>query len=263
MTDQKNAILCVDDEENILNSLKRLLRKEEYTLFTASGAREGLEIMKKENIQVVLSDQKMPETTGIEFLQEVKRLYPTTVRVVLSGFADLSTIVEAINQGEIFRFLTKPWIDDNLKADIRQCFRHYEIVQENHQLFELIKEKNEKLEEMNAYLERQVDERTQFLQMSQDILEQLPQPVIGISADKQIIMVNTAAAEKFTELSLFFPGTPMDELIPESVCKMIEVTLNSAKNYSGSVAWNGTDCNIVIQPLVSENCARGLILTIQ
>jgi len=254
------ALLCVDDELNILSSLKRLLRKEEYKLFTADSAKEGLEILEKESIQVVLSDQRMPEMTGVTFLQEVKKMHPSTVRVVLSGYADLGTIVDAINQGEIYRFLTKPWSDENLKADIRQCFEHYDILRENRQLFDVIQDKNQKLQEVNEHLEQQVLDRTQTLQMSQDILEQLPLPVIGISADYQVITANNAASQKFTELSLFFPGSQMDELIPEAVCELIRDSIERNACFEGSVFWEQYPIQVKIQPLISGEKNRGVIM---
>jgi len=260
MSDTSKAILCVDDEANILSSLKRLLRKEDYTLYTANSAREGLELLKEHEVQVVLSDQRMPEKTGVEFLKNVKELYPSTIRVVLSGYADLGAIVEAINQGEIFRFLTKPWNDENLKADIRQCFEHYEIVQQNHHMINVIKEQNKQLQEINEHLEQQVTERTKSLLMSQDILEKLPQPVLGISSEYQVIIVNDAASEKFPELQMFFPGTTIDELLPEVVCAKIRLVAESTTGCTEQVQWDGKPTNIKLQPLISAGEMRGVIV---
>lgn len=120
-------VLCVDDEVNILNSLKRLLRKEDYTVLTATSGSEGLSLLEKQPVQVVISDQRMPEMTGTEFLKKVKERYPNTIRVILSGYAEAPALLGAINEGEVFRFLTKPWNDEELKAEIQQCLAQYDL----------------------------------------------------------------------------------------------------------------------------------------
>jgi diguanylate cyclase (GGDEF)-like protein/PAS domain S-box-containing protein len=123
------TILLLDDEENILRSLVRLLRRDGYTVLTANSAREAFEQLGKRNVQVVVSDQRMPDISGTEFLSQVKALYPETIRLVLSGYTDLKTVTEAINLGSIYKFLTKPWDDDELRREIREAFRAYETRQ--------------------------------------------------------------------------------------------------------------------------------------
>lgn len=130
-------LLLVDDEANILTSLKRMLRNEGYQVFTAGSGQEGLEILKHESIGVIISDQRMPGMNGTEFLSQVKELYPETVRIVLSGYTELETITSAINRGAIYRFLTKPWDDAQLKAHIAEAFQHYTLKNENLRLLAL------------------------------------------------------------------------------------------------------------------------------
>jgi EAL domain-containing protein (putative c-di-GMP-specific phosphodiesterase class I)/CheY-like chemotaxis protein len=117
------TLLLVDDEPNVLASLRRLLRVEGYRILTANSAREGLELLALNTVQVILCDQRMPEMTGTEFFFRVKQLHPDTVRIVLSGYTELSSLTDAINQGAIYKFLTKPWDDEALRATIRQAFR--------------------------------------------------------------------------------------------------------------------------------------------
>lgn len=125
---QRPTLLLVDDEPNILRSLVRVLRHDGYRILTANGARAAFELLASNEVQVVLSDQRMPEICGTDFLGEVKSLYPHTVRMVLSGYTDLATITEAINRGAIYRFLTKPWEDDTLRAHIREAFSHQRLL---------------------------------------------------------------------------------------------------------------------------------------
>lgn len=117
------TLLLVDDEPNILNALSRLFRREGYHILTASSPAEGFDLLAKNPVQVVLCDQRMPDMSGSEFLARVRQLYPDTVRLVLTGYADLASVTDAINKGAIFKFMTKPWDDDELRDQIREAFR--------------------------------------------------------------------------------------------------------------------------------------------
>lgn len=127
-TDSRDGrtLLLVDDEENVLSSLGRLFRRDGYRVLSAGNVDEALALLANNEVQVILSDQRMPEMSGTEFLARVKMLYPETVRLVLSGHADLATVTEAINRGAIYRFLTKPWDDRELRDHIRQAFRTHD-----------------------------------------------------------------------------------------------------------------------------------------
>jgi CheY-like chemotaxis protein len=131
--DERRTLLLVDDETSILSALQRVLRQDGYDILTAGSARKGLDLLSTHNVQVILSDQRMPEMNGTEFLARVRDLYPDTVRMVLSGHADLGSITEAINRGAIYKFLTKPWNDEVLRADVREAFRHHESMQSRSQ----------------------------------------------------------------------------------------------------------------------------------
>lgn len=117
------TLLLVDDEVGVLNALSRLLRREGYTILTTSSPVEALELLAKNTVQVVISDQRMPEMSGTEFLSRVRKLHPDTVRIVLTGYTDLESVTSAINRGAIYKFLTKPWDDDQLRELIREAFR--------------------------------------------------------------------------------------------------------------------------------------------
>ncbi len=122
-TRQDSTLLLVDDEENVLRSLVRLFRRDGYRILAAGNVRDAFDLLATNDVQVILSDQRMSDMSGTEFLGRVKMLYPDTVRMVLSGYTDLATVTDAINRGAIYRFLTKPWNDDELREHIRQAFR--------------------------------------------------------------------------------------------------------------------------------------------
>ncbi|MES2163402.1 MAG: EAL domain-containing protein [Pseudomonadota bacterium] len=120
-----DTVLLVDDEPNILSALKRLLRQDSYHILTAATAGEALELLALNAVQVVVTDQRMPGMSGTEFLSIVRSMYPDTVRLILTGYTDLATVTESVNRGEIFKFIPKPWHDQDLRELIRAAFRHY------------------------------------------------------------------------------------------------------------------------------------------
>ena len=122
-TRPERTLLLLDDEENVLRSLVRLFRRDGYQILTANSVREAFDLLASNTAQVILSDQRMADMSGTEFLTRVRDLYPDTIRMVLSGYTDLATITEAINRGAIYRFLTKPWNDEELREHILDAFR--------------------------------------------------------------------------------------------------------------------------------------------
>ena len=119
----RETLLLVDDEPSILSALNRLLRRDGYTILTSESPAAAFDLLAQHEVQVIVSDQRMPEMSGTEFLERVKKLYPETIRIVLSGYTDLETVTDAINRGAIYRFLTKPWDDELLRKQIREAFR--------------------------------------------------------------------------------------------------------------------------------------------
>jgi DNA-binding NtrC family response regulator len=132
-------ILIVDDEENVCNALRRSLRKEGYELHFANQPSEGLELLKKTPVDLVLSDHLMPNMTGLEFLKLVHDRYPDSIRMMLTGHADMQTAIAAINQGEIYRFLTKPWDDTELKVTLYLAFEQLNLQRENRKLLAMVR----------------------------------------------------------------------------------------------------------------------------
>ena len=257
----ERTVLCIDDEVNLLKALERLLRKEGYTFLTAGGGHEALDVLKSQPVHLVISDQRMPEMTGIEFLQKAKELFPDVVRVVLSGYADVPAIVEAINKGEIYRFLSKPWNDEELKAAITQCLEHYDIVQQNRQLVEQVRRQNEDLRRMNEDLEQAVEDRTRSLRLSQEILEKLPIPVVGVGADGMFVFSNDVARRTFPELSATSLGADMARVLPQNVAEIVTRCLREAAPFEPPpLQWGGHEVRVHVEPLLGPQQTRGCIL---
>jgi len=132
--DRPYRILLVDDEVNVLNALARSLRKEPYEVMIAGSAMEGLNKLYTTPIDLVISDYKMPVHDGVEFLKRVAADYPDTIRIILTGHADMEAAIEAINSAGVYRFLTKPWDDQDLRITIRLALEHLKLQRENRAL---------------------------------------------------------------------------------------------------------------------------------
>jgi putative nucleotidyltransferase with HDIG domain len=159
------AVLFVDDEVNILKALSRLFRSEPVRVLTAGSGDEALGVLEREPIRVIVSDQRMPGLPGVKLLAKVRERWPDVVRIMLTGYTEIDVAVEAINHGEIYRLLTKPWDDWSLRATVRQALDDWAIRDEVRRLNQLTHQQNNALQEMNASLERKVAERTHELRL--------------------------------------------------------------------------------------------------
>ena len=132
---EKRTVLFVDDEKKILTSLKRGLLDEPYETLFANNGKEALEILMREEVHVIVTDMRMPEMTGLELLRIVKEEYPHIVRMVLSGYTQISTLLTAINQGEVYKYITKPWkLEEDFKPSIREAIDYYDLRSERDKL---------------------------------------------------------------------------------------------------------------------------------
>ncbi len=155
------GILIVDDEEAILESLELKLGLE-YRVFTATSAEAGLTILDREDIAMVISDQVMPGMSGVEFLEKVIERNPRTIRMMLTGYADMPALIAAINAGRIWRYIPKPWEPDDLRIAVKRGLEVYELSNENAKLADALAEANDRLRAENVYLRREVEARYSF-----------------------------------------------------------------------------------------------------
>lgn len=201
-----HTVLLVDDEENILASLKRLLRRDGYHIITAGSAAEGLQRLAETEVDVIVSDQRMPGMSGVEFLRRAKALYPHTVRMVLSGYTELQSIIDAVNEGAIYRFLTKPWDDQHLRAHVAEAVRHKDMVDENRRLARQVETANADLAALNARLAQAATQQREHADLMalmagslRDVLDELPAAVIGIDPEGLVAFVNRRAERCWPE----------------------------------------------------------------
>ncbi|MGA8181411.1 MAG: HD domain-containing phosphohydrolase [Desulfobacterales bacterium] len=154
----KHTIMTVDDEADIIKALQRLFRKENYRILSASSAPEGLDLLKSSEkpVSLIISDQRMPEMSGSQFLEQTRKIFPNAIRFLLTGYSDMDAVVDAINNGGIHRYLSKPWNDEDLKIQVRQSLEHYELAMENKRLegslFSTVKLLSSLIETLNPML---------------------------------------------------------------------------------------------------------------
>ncbi|RJX25964.1 MAG: hybrid sensor histidine kinase/response regulator [Desulfurivibrio sp.] len=222
-------ILCVDDEPNVLRALRRLFIDEDYEIITAASGEEGLAMLEKEYpVQLILSDYRMPAMDGVDFLRRVCEKWPATIRIVLSGYADTATIVAAINEGQIYKFIPKPWDDNELKVTIAKALEVFFLNEQNQRLTRELQQKNDELESINQNLEEIVRERTndilfqnKVLQFSQNVLHLLPAAVLGIDPDGLIVQSNRMSNQIFAAEAASLTGLQINAALPAEICSFI------------------------------------------
>ena len=258
----ERTLLLVDDEENILSSLRRLLRRDGYTILTATGGQAALELLASNPVDVIISDQRMPGMTGVEFLRKAKDMAPDTVRMVLSGYTDLQSVTDAINEGAIYKVLTKPWDDAMLVANIDEAFRRKLLSDENRRLSTELSRANSELERINAQLkcvladrERRLGMGEASLGLAQEALATIPLPLMGLDPGGMIALANGAAERLFPGRAPLIGLDAVAVLPPELLAR-----IGAAADGAG-VDCPELGCRIDVHPLGGSRSTRGTLLT--
>lgn len=218
-----SSILYVDDEESNLRIFKSSFRRH-YTIFTAISGKEGLEILENNDIQLVISDQKMPEMTGVEFLERVAENYPHTVRIILTAYSDTEDIMRAINKCGIFRYLVKPWNKDEMLLTIDKALETYNLRTENRQLVDALKIANEGLES-------KVKERTSELMATNEDLKRAKEHAEAATKTKEQFL-STMSHEIRTPLNAIIGMTHLlkNDRLEGEMAENVEILEFSAQN---------------------------------
>jgi CheY-like chemotaxis protein len=198
------SILCVDDEPGIVRSIRRILKAEPVNVLTAASGPEALDILRKQSVSLILTDYRMPEMNGIEFLEQAAPLCPDAFRMILTGYAEAHVLVEAVNRGQIYKILYKPFQEEDIKLTVRSGLEHHARNRENRALLEELGQRNKQLATLNQKLKSGL-EGTQAdltisstaLSIAQQLLNEIPAAVIGIEPSGQIVFANKLANEWF------------------------------------------------------------------
>ncbi|MCG6880628.1 MAG: response regulator, partial [Deltaproteobacteria bacterium] len=192
-------VAFVDDEEIILGTLTRIFEDEPFEVFTFDKPSEAIKAMERDPFCVVVSDQMMPEMDGTMFLAQVRERWPDTVRILMTGYAETDTVIKAINQGSVFRFVSKPWETLELKKIVNDAIEQYRLVSEHRTLVSLTKKQNRELLELNQGLEKRVQERTRQLRTNEEELKTtLSQLRKTLEATVQALALTAEARDPYT-----------------------------------------------------------------
>ena len=221
-------ILCVDDEPGITRSIRRILKTEPVNVLIAASGPEGLEILRKQSVALILTDYRMPEMNGIEFLEQAAPLCPDAFRMILTGYAEAHVLVEAVNRGQIYKILYKPFQEEDIKLTVRSGLEHHARNRENRALLEELGQRNKQLAILNQKLKTGLEGTQADLTISstalgiaQQLLNEIPAAVIGVESSGQIVFANKQANVWFTPPSaprmFSMVGAWSSDVLPESV----------------------------------------------
>jgi diguanylate cyclase (GGDEF)-like protein len=262
MHKRQRTLLLVDDEPNILSALKRQLRGTGLRILTAPGGKEGLALLESETIDVIVSDQRMPGMTGVDFLRAVKTSHPDTVRIVLSGFTELQSVTDAVNEGAIYKFLTKPWDDTQLRGHIQEAVLHKEMADENRRLDLEVRTANHGLAQANRLLEealRQQQEQIARTGISLDIvreaLQHVPLPILGLDEEHVVAFANLAAQDLLRQDGMMLGDSA--ELFMPQLLRALDL---AGEGHACTEQLHGTTFEIVAHGMGKGTKSRGRLL---
>lgn len=244
----ERTILLVDDEEDIGAALARLLRRDNYRILRAKSAAEGMKLLFDNEVGVVISDQRMPELTGVEFLTQVKELYPHTIRIVLSGYADIDAVMDAINRGAIYKFFTKPWDNETLRAEVLEAFRHHELILEKARLVKEIQTANDMLAQVNLEWEAAVEHRDRQIERishyhpltglpnRQLFLDRLEQNLAHAQRDNRLVAIMLLNLDRFKQIN-----DTLGHLLGDAVLQLVAERLKTRARAGDTITHLGGD----------------------
>ncbi|WP_295992119.1 EAL domain-containing protein [Rugamonas sp.] len=259
---QPRSLLLVDDEHNIVSALKRLLRADGYQIFTAHSGQEGLDLLERHPVDVIVSDQRMPGMIGADFLRKAKQLYPATIRIMLSGYTELQSVTDAVNEGAIYKFLTKPWEDALLRGHIAEAFRLKEIADENERLNLEVRTANHELAAANRRMEELLLQKQQqisrdeiSLSVAHEVLQRLPLPVIGLDDQGMIAFIN-GAAERLFPRGASLLGNEVSMVLPA----LFSAGAGAQALHRADIG--GARFDVAVYPMGERSAARGSLMTL-
>ena len=260
---KRYRVLLVDDEESILRALGRLLRGQPYEVVTAGGAEEALRLLEREPAHLVMSDHRMPGQTGVEFLREVRRRWPDTIRIILSGYTEVKAIIDAINDGEVYKYLTKPWNEEEIKLHLVRALEQYELQAENARLTREIVARNDKLRELNALLDQRASDATHGFASYQNVLEAAGVTMLTLDDHGMIVWANAPATELASPDSPGLIGTLGHTALPDAFHDVIDGGQEQLDgSFSGRLMFEARPYQWRRRPVSEQGDPRGSVLAI-
>jgi len=255
-----SRILIVDDDISVANSLSRLLDAYGFQTVIANNGEEALVILKSStDISVVVSDQRMPKMTGSELFVIMSEDFPDIRRILITGYTDLESIRAAVNTGQIFRFLLKPWDDSELIGCIEDGIQSYEIIKENRKLKDQLIQANVSLEEKVERKTRVLNMNIMSLQRYEKIVEQLPVGIVCVSKEGMVVLANNQFCSDFNFTSAV-EGRPYQRVLPNQMHPLVNSAIPD-NTYLFSTQEGNYKSTVV--NLILNNTEIGQLFTIQ
>ena len=246
------TVLFVDDETEIRNSIKRLLRKEPYEVIFASGADEALKILETGDVHLILTDQKMPGTSGVELLSTVKKRWPEIIRLLISGYIETELLMDAVNKGEIYRFITKPWNAENLKKFISEGLAHYDVLEQNRKMMSEVIQNG-------GFLSTEGSERGTSVNCSEEFIDELNNGVLVLDDNLDIVKFNSKA-EMLLGNDSISAGENISTVLSPEIMNFVNKVFNELDGQAAGIYdINGRDVTLRIRSLRSEDTEKGII----
>jgi response regulator RpfG family c-di-GMP phosphodiesterase len=255
-------VLLVDDEESILAALCRLLRREPYEILTARQADEALALLAAQPVQLVIADHRMPGRSGTALLREVQQRWPDTIRIVLSGYSEVKAIIAAINDGAIYKFITKPWNDEELKLHVRRALEQAALRAENARLTAAITQQNQQLRKLNRLLDQKAADASQGLTCAQTLLETVEVGIVAIDGEGLVVAANLRAAELLTGAPGAFLGLSARAVFPAALHAALPTGASGAAARQGAFTLAGARLQWRCRPLGEASQGEACVLAI-
>lgn len=227
-TTAPDRILLVDDERNITRAIERLFFDADYEIVTAHSGDEGLQVLERESFQLIIADYRMEGMDGVEFFRRVYERWPDTIRIVLSGYADTAAVVGAINEGRVYKFIPKPWNDEELRHTVARALEAWHLQQDNRVLTERLEETVAELRRLNEGLEDEVRRRTaelefqnRVLKRAHELLDHLPVAVVGVDAEGMVVQCNREVERLFSRRAGEMMNRPAEEALPPEAASLL------------------------------------------
>ncbi len=255
-----SKVMIVDDEANVAKSVRRLLETHDFEVLVAEDGKSALQLLRKEDdISVIVSDQRMPKMSGSELFSQLSIERPDAKRILLTGYTDLDSIRDAVNKGNIFRFLLKPWDDDELLRCVEEGAHYYLVQQENKRL-------RKELERTNLNLENSVDQKTRVLNMNvrslkryEKIVENIPVGVVCVSEDGMVVLANTQFCTDF-KFEGAVEGMPYKRVFPADFHPLVQ---NFTDGHRQEVKFEDHRMIVTSRSLELEKTIYGMLFSFQ
>lgn len=283
---QRHTLVLVDDEQNIINSLRRLLRGEGYQIITATSGQQALDLLDQlakagGTASVIVSDFRMPGMDGVKLLSLVREQFPETVRIILSGYADAETIQSAINEGQVYKFIAKPWDDDELKEILRSSTKRFETITNARTvlgranalkkeaervgltLFRSLPQEEGELDQSISSSETPSESDSSTFSVWQQVVSNLPAAVIGVDRDGLVAMANPYVQRLLGIDRRTILGSSFSDALPSQLVALVREAVGADSGRSvGRVIVHGRSVKVECVPMTParKHEGRGIIL---